>query len=98
MKLPEKVFYYHYKHDPKQSINNYSYEVVGVAMHTESRELTVLYKPLYKNTFLSPADYCARPLDMFLEDVVINGIKTPRFTKIDDVDIIQQILKASKER
>ena len=31
MKLPEKGFYYHYKHDSNLDVNNYSYEVIGVA-------------------------------------------------------------------
>lgn len=34
-KVPEVGFYYHYKHDPTGSVNNYAYEVVGVGFHTE---------------------------------------------------------------
>lgn len=34
-KIPEKGFYYHYKHDPKGEFNNYAYEVVGLGLHTE---------------------------------------------------------------
>lgn len=91
--IPEKGFYYHYKHNHAESVNNYAYEVVGVAMHTEERSYTVLYKPIYKNDFLEPADFCARPLDMFLENVEINGQIAPRFTKITDQGIIDELIK-----
>ncbi len=33
--IPEKGFYYHYKHDPKKGVEYYAYEVFGVALHTE---------------------------------------------------------------
>ncbi len=36
--IPEKGFYYHYKHDPKGEVNNYAYEVMGVGSHTEEDE------------------------------------------------------------
>jgi hypothetical protein len=40
IKIPNKIpeincFYYHYKHDPSISVNNYAYEVIGVGMHSE---------------------------------------------------------------
>ena len=91
MKLPQKGFYYHCKHDPKLDINNYAYEVVGVARHSEDRTYLVVYRPLYKSDFSAHIDFCVRPLDMFMEDVVIKGIKQPRFKKIDDVDIINKL-------
>ncbi len=88
MNTPEKGFYYHYKHDADKDLNNYAYEVIGVGLHTEERTYTVLYRPLYKNTFLAPADYCARPLDMFMEDVTKDGKTFPRFQKIADPEVI----------
>ena len=34
-KIPEKGFYYHYKHDPAGPMNNYAYELVGIGIHSE---------------------------------------------------------------
>lgn len=90
--LPENGFYYHYKHNPEGEINNYSYEVIGVALNTESRDYAVLYRPLYENTFLAPANYSARPLDMFMENVEKDGKIIPRFTKIVDADVIEKLV------
>jgi hypothetical protein len=87
----KKGFYYHYKHDPEKGINDHAYEVIGIGMHTEDRSLTVIYRPLYKNTFLPPADFCARPYEMFIENVEKNGKTVPRFQKITDREIIAQI-------
>jgi hypothetical protein len=89
--LPDNGFYYHYKHDPEGEINNYSYEVIGVALNTESRDYAVLYRPLYENIFLAPANYCARPLGMFMENVEKDGKIIPRFTKIDDEGVIKKL-------
>ena len=55
------------------------YKVIGSALHTESSELLVLYKPLYKSEYKC----FARPLAMFTEQVEINGIQAPRFEKTD---------------
>jgi hypothetical protein len=51
------------------------YDVIGVARHSETEERLVVYRCLY-------GDYSlwVRPLDMFLEDVEVNGRKVPRFT------------------
>jgi hypothetical protein len=52
-KVPEKGFYYHYKHDSNGSINNYAYEVIGVGHHTEEENAHfVVYWPLYKEAFV----------------------------------------------
>ena len=50
--VPEKGFYYHYKHDPEGEVNNYAYEVIGVGIHTEEDcrpedSSMVVYRPLY---------------------------------------------------
>ena len=89
--MPEKGLYYHYKHDPSISINDHAHELVGVALHTETRELTVVYKPLYANSFLGEADFCSRPLEMFLETVEKDGVVMNRFTKITDPEIIRRL-------
>ena len=55
------------------------YEVLGVARHSETLEKVVVYKALY-------GDYAlwVRPLDMFKENVTIEGVVQPRFEYIGD--------------
>jgi hypothetical protein len=97
MQTPEKGFYYHYKHDPNGPINVYAYEVIGTAFHTEEEGVyLVIYRPLYENDFLGPADFCARPLKMFLENVEKAG-GVPRFSRITDAKIISELQRIKKE-
>ena len=42
----------------------YMYEIVGVAVHTETREEMMVYRALY-----GEKELFVRPLDMFLEEV-----------------------------
>jgi len=52
------------KNELEKSPNMYLYQIIGLAEHTETKELLVVYKALYgKPTF------CARPLSMFLSEV-----------------------------
>jgi len=52
------------------------YEVVGTVRHSESLEPMTLYRALYGEKSL-----WVRPAAMFNEDVVINGIRQPRFAR-----------------
>lgn len=52
------------------------YLVLGLAHHSETEERLVIYVPLY--TREGPR-IAARPLDMFFEEVEIDGTKKPRF-------------------
>ena len=52
------------------------YEVVGTARHSESLEPMTLYRALYGEKGL-----WVRPAAMFNEEVVIDGVRQPRFTK-----------------
>lgn len=54
------------------------YEVIGVARHSETDELLVVYRPLYNATGL-----WVRPVAMFLEPVTHNGTTVPRFERLD---------------
>jgi len=63
--------YYHYK--------GKEYEVIGVARHSETFEEMVVYRALYGSREL-----WARPLEMFLERVEVNGKETPRFQYLGD--------------
>jgi hypothetical protein len=50
------------------------YEVIGVATHSETHELHVVYRPLYGEGKL-----WVRPLAMFVETVNVGGVTMPRF-------------------
>lgn len=52
------------------------YRVLGVAKHSETLEELVVYEALYNN---SEGKLWIRPLKMFIEDVVVDGKKMPRF-------------------
>lgn len=97
METPENGFYYHYKHDPAGAPHNYTYEVIGLARHSEDRSYLVLYRPLYENDWFAPATHQARPLEMFMEDVEKDGVRVPRFVKITDPDTVQE-LEAVRDR
>ncbi len=55
------------------------YEVLGVAMQTETQDPLVVYRPMYSTKY----ELFARPYAMFAEQVEINGVLTPRFVKED---------------
>ncbi len=90
-KFPEKGFYYHYKHDSSGSVNNYAYEVTGFARHTEDKSFFVIYVPLYETDWFKPADFQARPLAMFKENIEKSGSSVPRFTRITDAGTISEL-------
>ena len=54
------------------------YEVLGVARHSETHELLVVYRPLYGEGAL-----WVRPWAMFFETVVVDGVEQPRFARVD---------------
>lgn len=96
--LPEPGFYYHYKHDPAGSEENYAYELVGVGHHTEedSRpedKFLAVYHPLYETALVYRIGkmYDIRPLGMFMETVTKDGEVKPRFAKITDPDLIARL-------
>ncbi len=97
MNIPKNGFYYHYKHDPNGPINNYAYEVVGIARNTEDKSFSVLYIPMYETDWFKPADYQSRPMDMFNGEVVKDGQKILRFRLITDPEIILRLEEIKKE-
>lgn len=56
------------------------YRVIGVAKHSEMLEDMVVYECLYDNP---KSKLWVRPLKMFVEKVVINGKKVPRFEFVE---------------
>lgn len=55
------------------------YDVLGLARHTETNELFVVYRPLYEHD--SQPDMWIRSYEMFIETVMVDGKETPRFKK-----------------
>ena len=76
--------YRHYKSTP---IKQMLYKIIGIAKHTETSELMIVYKPLYNSSWLECTDFAVRPLKMFLETVTIDGKQIPRFELIRNTSI-----------
>lgn len=93
MERPSNGFYRHYKHNPEKGFNDYVYEVIGIALHSEEKVYMVAYRPVYSNTYLAPANFSVRPLDMFMENVEINGKTLPRFEHITDEALIRDLIE-----
>jgi len=55
------------------------YEVIGIAKHSETLEDMVAYKATYQP---EGSNLWVRPLKMFLETVIIDGVEQKRFSKI----------------
>jgi hypothetical protein len=75
-KLPPLIetrpgIYRHYK--------NLMYEVLGTVRHSETLEPMTLYRALYGERGL-----WVRPAAMFEEEVVIDGVRQPRFAWVSE--------------
>jgi hypothetical protein len=103
-RVPEMGFYYHYKHDPNGSVNNYAYEVVGVGFHTEddSREGEahfLIYRPLYEASVYKASKelripcFDNRPLEMWMGNVEKDGRTFPRFQRVTEPSVITELEK-----
>lgn len=96
-KVPEKGFYYHYKHDPSGSVNNYAYEFLGVGHHTEDDcrpedALLAIYRPLYEAfVYKNGKMFDVRPLSMWMEEVEKEGKTFPRFARITHEETVQEL-------
>ena len=69
----ELGLYKHYKGN--------SYEVIGIAKHSETLELMVVYKATYQP---EGENLWVRPLAMFQESVMIDGVEVKRFEKFEN--------------
>lgn len=56
------------------------YQVIGIALHSETQEPLVVYKPLYE----SDAEFWVRPYDMFVETVTVEDEQIPRFEYVEN--------------
>lgn len=55
------------------------YEVIGTARHSETLEELVVYKATYQP---EGENLWVRPLSMFLETVIVDGVEKKRFEKL----------------
>lgn len=58
------------------------YKILGVARHSETLELCVVYQGLYECPTFGFQPIWVRPLSLFLEMVFVNGQQQPRFHRI----------------
>lgn len=68
---PRPGLYRHYKDNP--------YRVIGLALHSETREWLVVYEALHGEGGLF-----VRPAAMFVETVEVKGQRVPRFARVGD--------------
>ena len=68
---PRPGLYRHYKGN--------DYRVIGLARHSETREVVVVYQALYgeRGTWV-------RPAAMFMETVEVDGKRVPRFARVGE--------------
>ena len=64
----------HYRH-----YKGMLYEVLGTVRHSETLEPMTLYRALYGEHGL-----WVRPAAMFAEEVVVDGVRQPRFRRVAD--------------
>ena len=69
----------HYKHSSQLDLTNYTYEIMGVAKHSETDELMAVYRPLYASEWSKSVDYVVRPIEMFCGTLEFNGQIVERF-------------------
>lgn len=58
------------------------YEVMGVARHSETMEVVVVYRPLYNDS-----GWWVRPYAMFTETAELEGRVQPRFALIRETPV-----------
>lgn len=70
------AIYQHYK--------GKKYKVLAIARYSEDpTDAFVVYQGLYECPTFGPHPIWARPYRMFAEDVVIDGVRQPRFKEVD---------------
>lgn len=61
------------------------YEVMGEVFHSETKEIMILYKPLYNSSEFWENALWVRPKNDFFDMVNIDGKKIPRFRFISSL-------------
>jgi|GEM_PF-2368274 hypothetical protein len=70
-----------YRHYKK---SEHLYEVVGLALHTETLDVTVIYKRVGPASELGEGVLWSRPYSMFMGTVEYEGKTTKRFIKVGE--------------
>ncbi len=73
--MSEKLQLGKYRHNKSKK----EYNILGIAHHSETMEELVVYQGLYNSEELGDSPMFARPLEMFLENVELDGKIVPRF-------------------
>jgi hypothetical protein len=75
-----------YKHYKSTGGLDHLYIVRGIAKHSETDELLVVYEALYASKWLidSQVDFTVRPLEMFIGEVEIDGNTMQRFELVSN--------------
>jgi hypothetical protein len=68
--------YRHYK--------NKCYRVIGIGRHSETHEDMIVYQALYESPEFGDNAFWIRPLGLFLEEVMVNGQRMPRFALVEE--------------
>ena len=75
-----------YRHYKSTWGDDYTYEIIAIAKHSESDELLVVYKPLYvcawENRLWNDATVAVRPLSMRYDPIEWQWKTLLRFSKI----------------
>lgn len=99
---PKPGYYYHYKHDPAGTVNNYAYYIHGIGHHTEEcqpeDQYMQVYRPLYEAyVYKNGKMFDLRPLHMFFEPATWNGKAVERFVRITDPTVIAKLRQIKHE-
>ncbi len=73
-KVPSGALFEHYE--------GKKYKILSVGRHTETLEMCVVYEALYDSKEFGDHAIWIRPLEMFLENVIVNGEQKPRFKSL----------------
>lgn len=61
-----------WRHYKSHGGNDHTYEVVGIAKHSETDEELVVYRPLYdvsKDSWVYGFDFAVRPLSIWFDEI-----------------------------
>jgi hypothetical protein len=60
-----------------------TYEIIGIARHTETDAAMVVYKGLYEEADIPYGQLWVRPIELFTQEVAHEGNMVPRFSPVD---------------
>jgi hypothetical protein len=75
----------HWRHYKSDGTDFHTYEVIGIAVHSETEESMVIYRPLYdlpEDSWAYWYEYVTRPLSLWYDIVEYRWEKVQRFTEI----------------